>query len=96
MAYICIPYKPSSFVPVRLPVRLGNINCYVTQTIVNRTSWPKSPYKLSSFVLVRLGNIDSYVTQTTIIRPPWPTSPYKVSSFVPVRMGIINSDVQYT
>lgn len=41
--------------PVRLLVRLGNINSDITLNhYINILSWPTSPYKLPSFVLVRL------------------------------------------
>ena len=41
--------------PVRLLVSLGNINSDITLNhYINIVSWPTSPYKLPSFVLVRL------------------------------------------
>ena len=48
-------YQLSSFVPVRLPVRLGIINSGISLNYsTNKPSWPTSPYQLSSFVPVRL------------------------------------------
>jgi len=54
LSWPTFPSKLSSVVPVRLPVRLVNINCKITIDIRNRPSWPTRPCKLSSFVPVRL------------------------------------------
>ena len=71
------PYQLSSFEPVTLPVRLGNINSDITSNYnINRPSWPAFPYQLSSIepvtLPVRLGIINSNIASNYNINKEWP------------------------